>query len=159
LAKYSSWFVFAPARSFGTSLTGNATTYTGVPDRPGSFSTIPSWTLSGAGGSDVLTFNSSGVYLLIYSFSVNTSSATLNTVLLASNSVLSGVTVLANFADNGSSLGEDYLDDVFLATSCDIVGSVSGGTITYPTSVDLTSLYGTYWSYTAVQRMAIVCLS
>jgi len=153
LALASCWYQF-DYDSYGGSLTGDSTFYNCTTDFEYYYiypDTAPLWTLPGSGGSDVLTFNVAGVYLLSYNFLSLTS--TLSNPVLASNSTLSGVTVV-NFSKSTG-----IVDAYNSFVQFDIVRSVAYGTITYPNAAGLLTLFGSGWSSTRLNYMVVTRLS
>jgi len=119
-------------------------------DQPSEAYDTPFWTIAGSGGSDVLTLVDSGVYLLV--FSVFTTASAMYTPDLIPACTLAGVTVLMSSRNLDIPSGDRI---TFFA----IVSNSYGGTIGFPISSELVTLYGAGWSTSGCIEMNIVRLS
>jgi len=145
-----SWWYYFEIASGGTSFTGNSALIIPFQDFPSYAFDTPFWTIPGSGGSDVLTLVDSGVYLLV--FAISTSAVSLYTPNLLTNCTLTGITVVSssqNFDVPSSSRIMFYA----------IVSNSYGGTIGFPISSGLVTLYGAGWSSSHCLEMNIVRLS
>jgi len=146
------WF-FAPNEiTTGTSFFGNATSnYITTGDQNALSYSIPIFTFSGSGGSDILTFADSGVYLLQFSISVGYPYTYITPVDIIDRSSLVGVSAQGSTYNLGSFTS--------YALSIAVVTSILGGSISFPNSVDLLSDYGLAWSTSYCSNLTIARLS
>jgi len=84
--------------------------------------------------------------MIVYEYS------SFSAVDICSSSVLSGVTKIS-----GSKILEYPTNNLLI--SYDIVSTVNGGSITFPTAASLTTLYGVYWSQAYCEGLSIIRLS
>jgi len=75
-----------------------------------------------------------------------------STVDICASSVLSGVTKISGSKNTIYPINN-------LLISYDIVSTVNGGSITFPTAASLTTLYGVYWSQAYCEGLSIIRLS
>jgi len=112
---------------------------------------FPYLTFSGSGGSDVLTLTSTGVFLLLFDLVFYTP-ATPNEVAIVSSSTLFGVTVL----NETTNLSTPAIDS---CTQFAVVTAEDGGEIYFPSSTELSALYGAAWLSGYCYQVVIVRLS
>jgi len=144
------WWYFNEDRIDGTSFWGNSGSIISWQDFPSYAFDTPFWTIPGSGGSDVLTLVDPGVYLLV--FTIITSASSLYTPNTLPACTLTGVTVVSS--------SENFdVPSNYRVLSYAIVSNSYGGTIGFPTSSGLVTLYGAGWSLSALYEMTVVRLS
>jgi len=117
----------------------------------GSYS-VPTLTIPGAGGVDIITFPESGIYLLIFQI-YSYSGPGLNHVNILTYCTNVGVSILSSTANGTLSGGNYYLP------SFGIVSVSAGATISFPDSTSLGILYGSSWATSQCQQLNVVRIS
>jgi len=146
------WFFIFDGYSWGTSFFGNPVGYATSIDSPANAYTSPTFTFSGVGGSDIMTFPQAGVYIL---FPVITClyGGPLNEVAIIFDSTLTDVTV------NNDSINDGTIPVSNYTLSFANITSGVDGSITFPPSSELTSMYGVNWSNSICKMMLVHRLS
>jgi len=108
----------------------------------------------GSGGSDVLEFHSTGLYLIQFLFTAYPADEPFSNIDIGTVSTLSGVTYVS-----GSELATYSVAYYFV--SYDLFNVEDGGTITFPDMAALVTLYGANWTPTGMgcNNMSIIRLS
>jgi len=138
--------------SVDTSFFGNASSTTAISDLAASSYFDPYIEIAGGGGSDILGFHGTGLYLVQFQLSTNSESNTFNNVDVGAVSTLANVSIVSS--------SKNATDPVaYSLISYDLFYALDGGYITFPSKTSLLTLYGAFWSGTACLKLSIIRLS
>jgi len=148
------WQFNIDTSTLGTSFFGNARGLADVPTDLNALSySIPTFTFASGGGQDILTFNESGVYLLLFYINISYPGSTLTPADICSSATLVGCSCLGST----SNLGTDDPNNCFY--SLGTFTTILGGTVTFSNASSLLSLYGSNWAYSFCYVVQLIRLS